>query len=220
MASFDKLQHLAQTASIVTLDKASGLDSLRQNIYDLALHGFMDEVSTLGRMTRVVQAMRSGIEDSTNQASSTDATMEAVCKREAYRGLCAAATEGLTAVGLAHAQLRTFSGRRLPSEFATALRDLCRKYKQQLDQINVGAEWSFRSAITLQQSLWFDKLHDIDEQGSRQESSSAIPWSSLFFQACGYEVKAAKSDADSYLMLLGLITSGALVRIPTAQAMV
>jgi hypothetical protein len=220
MASFMKLQYLAHTASIVTLDKALGLDAVRKNIYDLAMHGFMGEVLTLGRMTRVVQAMRTGIEDSTNQAPSADASMEAVCKREAYRGLCAAATEGLAAVGLAHAQLRTFSGKKLPSEIGATLLDLCQKYKQQLDQINNGADWSFNRAITLQQSLWFDKLQYVDEQSPKQESLSAIPWSSAFFQACGYEVKAAKSDVESYLMLLGLITSGALVRIPTAQALV
>jgi hypothetical protein len=218
MPSFKELQDLAQNASVVTRDNASGLDAVRANIYDLAMHGFLSQVLTLGRLTRVVQALQSGIEDSTNHAPSTDVFIEAIYKREAYRGLCTAATEGLTAAGLAHAQLRRLSGKRLSSKFSIALADLGRKYKQQLDQVNIAADWSSNRAITLQQSLWFDKLLYFDEPSLKQESTSAMPWSSMFFQACGYEEKTAKSHVESSLMLLGLITSGALVRIPTSDA--
>jgi hypothetical protein len=218
MTSFRKLKGLAHTASFFMRDNTSGLDALHVSIYDLAIHGFMSEVLTIARMTRVVVAVRNGIDDSTHQASGANISIQALSQREAYRGLCTAATEGLTAVALAHVELRKFSGNSLSSEFAKALLQISMKYKQQLDLINARADWLSNRRIILKQSHWFDKLLYTQEQDSKKVSLSSMSWSSIFFQACGYEEKSAKSEVDSSLMLLGLITSGTLAGLRTVQA--
>jgi hypothetical protein len=222
MASFKKLQDLVQTARRVARDNATSLDAVHVRIYDLAMHAFMSEVLTLGRMTRVVQAVRNGIEDSANQASDTytsiEASSEAISQREAYRGLCTAANEGLTAAGLAYAELRKFSGTRLSAEFGKTLLPEILEYKQQLDQITIGANWFSNNQIKRLQTHWFDQLLHIEEQGSKQEKMSGLPWIDIFFQSCGYEAKTEKSEVQANLMLLGLITSGALIGLRASQA--
>jgi hypothetical protein len=184
------------------------------------MHAFMSEVLTLGRMTRVVQSVRKGIEDSSNQVSNPDVSSKAMPQREACRGLCTAANEGLTAAGLAYVELRKFSGKILSVEFDNALLKVVLDYKQQLDKINMGADWFSDNQITRLQTHWFDQLLHSENQGSKQEKMSATSWSSKFFESCGYEEKIAKSEAESNLMLLGLLTSGALVGLRNAQTVV
>jgi hypothetical protein len=220
MTSFKKLQYLEQTASVITRENAADSDVVRASIYDLAIRGFMTEVLTLGRMNSVVQAVRNGIEDSINKAPSMDVSIQSLSQRQAYRGLGTAATEGLTATALALAQLRELSRRSFSSEFGAVMQHFCLKYKQQLDQINIGAGWFSSESIALQQKRWLDKLLYSDEQNSKQENMSAIPWSHSFFQECGYEGEAAKSAAKSNLMLLGLTTSGVLAGILASRAAV
>jgi hypothetical protein len=219
MASFKKLQNLTQTARLVARDKASDLDAVHASIYDLAIHGFMSEVLTLGRMTRVVQAVSNGIKDSTNQTPDTNVSNEAMSLREAYRGLCAAATEGLAAAGLAHAEFRKFNGENLSTEFSKALLQEILAYKLQLDQITIEADWPPNNQINHLQVHWFSQFFQhIVEQDSKQEKRSGLHWNYVFFQLCGYEAKTEKSDIQANLMLLGLITSGALTGFRASQA--
>jgi hypothetical protein len=218
MASFKKLQDLTQTARLVAQDNASDLDAVHVSIYDLAMHAFMNEVLTLGRMIRVVQAVRQGIEDSENQTTGADNSTEATFQREAYRGLCKAATEALTAAGLASIELRKFSGENLSAEFGKTLWQAILQYKQQLDQITIEADWLSNNRIKGLQTHWFDQLIYIGQQGSEQEQMSTLPWNDIFFQSCGYKAKTEKSDVQANLMLLGLITSGALIGLRASQA--
>jgi hypothetical protein len=219
MASFKKLQNLTQTARLVARDNVSDLDAMHESIYDLAMHGFMSEVLTLGRMTRVVQAVRNGIEDCTNQTADTNVSNEAMSLHAAYRGLCTAATEGLAAAGFAHAELRKFSGENLSTEFGKALWQEILEYKLQLDQITIEAYWPSNNRISHLQTHWFSQFFQhMGEQDSKQEERSALHWNYVFFQLCGYEVKTEKSDVQANLMLLGLITSGVLTGLRASQA--
>jgi hypothetical protein len=218
MVSFKKLQTLSQTARLVARDNPSDLDAVHVSIYDLVMYAFMNEVLTLGRMISVVQAVRQGIEDSANQAAVADDSTEVLSLREAYRGLCSAATEGLSAAGLAHAALRKLSGENLSAAFGKTLWHGILEYKQQLDQITIEADWLSNNRIKSLQTHWFDQLLRIGQQGSEKEYISTLPWSDIFFQACGYKATTDKSDVQANLMLLGLITSGALTRLRTPQA--
>jgi hypothetical protein len=219
MTSFKKLQDLVQTARLVARDNASGLDAVHVSIYDLAMHAFMSDVLTLARITSVVQAVQNGIEACTSQASDTDASSQAIFEREAYRGLCTAATEGLTAVGLAQAEFCNFSGKRLSPEFSKALWQETIACKQELDQITILADWSENIRITRIQTHWFDQiLQHIEERHPKHGNISAMPWSHLFFQSCGYEAKTEKNDVQATLMLLGLISSGTLIGLQASYA--
>jgi hypothetical protein len=220
MASFIKLQDLAHSTLLAAQKTPSGLDAVHMGIYDLVVHAFTSEVLTLGRMTIVVQSVYKGIADSANQDPSADVSFNGLSQREAYRGLCAAATEGLTAAGLAYAELRKFSGKSLPLEFDNALSKVALDYGQQLGQINIGAAWFSDSRIVRLQTELFDQLLRIDEQDSKREKLTAVPWARKFFLSCGYEGENVKGDIESNLMLLGLITSGILVGLLTAQRVV
>jgi hypothetical protein len=217
MASFKKIQDLAHTAILVARKASSDLDSVHKGIYDLAMHALMSEVLTLRRMTKVVESVRKGIEDISDRASIADDSGKAKSQREACRGLCTAASEGLTAAGLGYVAMRKFSDNSLSVEFYNALLKVVLDYKRQLDQINMVANWSSDSRIMRLQMYWFDQLLHIEKQDLKQENMSAIPWSHVFFQSCGYEEKIAKNDVESNLMLLGLLTSGALVGLLADQ---
>lgn len=219
MVSFKILQNLAQTAGLATRDNALGVDAVHARIYDLAVNAFMSEVLTLGRMTRVVQAVHDGIADSNIPSHDKDVAGEARSQREAYRGLCAAATEGLAAAGLAHAQFCKFSGNHLSVELGNTLSQEILAYKQLLDHITTKTDWHSHSRINLLQEHWFGQLlQPVGKQGAKQANGSAIPWSDVFFQSCGYETKAENSGIQANLMLLGLITSGAFAAIRASQA--
>jgi hypothetical protein len=210
MDSFSKIQNLVQIACLDARGCASKLDVVHVSICDLATHAFVSELLTLKRMTSVLQAVRKGIEDSADHPSNADISGQATPQRQAYRGLCTAANEGLAAAGLAFAEFRKFSGRSVSAEFRQALLQEATELKLQIDQITVGADWVSNAQVTGLQAHWFDQLLQIEERNSKQEQVSTLPWSSVFFQSCGYETRTEKTDAKGNLMLLGLITNGAL----------
>ncbi len=218
MASFKILQDLVQKARLAARDNVTSLDAVHVSIYDLAMHAFMNEVLTLARMTCVVQAVRLGIEDSASQAADAGTSGNARSQCEAYRGLCTAANEGLTAASLAYAELRKFSGQNLSAEFSSTLLQEGLEFKRLLDQITIRANWLSNNRITRLQAHGFDQLLQLEEHGSKQEKVSAIPWSHVFFQSCGYETRFEKPDVQATLMLLGLITSGTLIGLRASQA--
>jgi hypothetical protein len=219
MSSFTKLQNLVQTARLAARENSSGLDDVRASIYDLSIHALMNEVLTLGRLTSLVQAVRNGIEDCTRQASGAVECNQAMFEREAYRGLCTAALEGLTAVGLAGAEFCKLSDGRLSTEFDKALCQAVLECKQQLDQITIEAAWPINDQMSRIQTHWFDQLlQPIAERNFSQKESSAMLWSHTFMQSCGYEAKTEKSDIQANLMLLGLISSGALIGLRASIA--
>jgi hypothetical protein len=219
MASSKNLQYLAHTAQLYARHNASGLDVVHVSIYELAMHALMSEVLTLGRIAGVVLAVRNGIEDCTIPASGADECSQAIFEREAYRGLCTAATEGLTAVGIAQGEFCKLSGKNLSKEFSKTLAQEILECKRQIDQITIAADWPDSNQIKRSQTHWFDHLFQhIEEQNSKQEMTSAMTWSQVFFQSCGYEAKNEKSDAQASLMLLGLISSGALIGLRSSYA--
>jgi hypothetical protein len=163
--------------------------------------------------------VQNGIEACTSQASDTDASSQAIFEREAYRGLCTAATEGLTAVGLAQAEFCKFNDKRLSTEFRQTLWRETIECKQLIDQITIKADWSENDRITRIQTHWFDQiLQHIEERDPKYENISAMPWSHLFFRSCGYEEKTEGNDVQATLMLLGLVSSGALIGLQASHA--
>ncbi len=219
MASSKNLQDLAHTAHLYARHNASGVNVVHVSIYDLAMHAFMSEVLTLGRISSVVLAVRNGIEDCKNQASGTTECSQVMFEREAYRGLCTAATEGLTAVGLAQGEFCKFTGKSLSKEFCKTLVQELMECKLQIDLVTTEADWPDGNRINRIQTHWFDQLFQhIEKENSKQEKTTAVPWSHVFFQSCGYEAKTERSDAQASLMLLGLISSGALIGLRASYA--
>jgi hypothetical protein len=210
MASYAKLQDLEQSVRLFARDSGSGLDAVNVNVYDLAVHAFMSEVLTLERMTRVVQSVRKGIEDSTDHEFTKNTPGDTTFQRQAYRGLCTAANEGLIATGLAFTLFCKLNGNRLSADLEKALLHNGLEFKIQLDQITTNAAWLSINPVTLLQAHWFDQLFHVRKPDSKQGTISAIPWSRSFFQACGYETQTKKNYVEENLMLLGLITSGVL----------
>lgn len=217
MESFNKIQNLVQTACLDARGSASKLDVVHVSICNLATHAFASELLTLRRLTSVLEAVRKGIEDSADHSSTSDISDPAVSQRQAYRGLCTAANEGLAAAGLAYVAYRKLSGQSVSAEFRQALLKETGALKLQIDQITVGAGWVSNTQITGFQAYWLDQFFSIEERSSKQEKMSSVPWSNALLQSCGYETRTENNDAKANLMLLGLITNGALRGLQVAQ---
>ncbi len=221
MASLQKLQNLVQTARATTQEKPQNMDAVRASIYDVAIKAFMKEVLTLNRMRGVIQAVCEGVNDGTataSGASESDGYALSRMQQGAYRGLCAAADEGLTAIGLAYSEYARLSGHSARAGFGSAWLHDVRAFKQQLDQITLGADWASNSAVTGLQSYWFEKLLNPETANTNAEEVSALDWDDRFFQVCGYEAERGKSNAKASLMLLGLLTNGTLLGIRRSYA--
>lgn len=218
MASSRKLQNLVQTARFTTLEKSRDLASVRTSIYDVARNAFMKEVLTLDRMRGVIQAVREGVDDGTVAVPGFDGYALAERQQDAYRGLCTAADEGLTAIGLAYAEYVRFHGHYLPASFGSAWLHEVRELRRQIDQITLGADWTSNSAVTGLQSYWFEHLLKPVATNINAEEMSALRWDDRFFQLCGYDAPRDKSNATANLMLLGLLTNGALLGMHSSQA--
>jgi hypothetical protein len=122
-------------------------------------------------------------------------------------------------VGLAQAEFCKFSSERLSTELSEALWQEALACKQQLDQITIKAQWPADNQINHIQTHFFDQLlQPIEKQSSDPEKISAVPWSHVFFESCGYEARTEKSGVQANLMLLGLISSGALIGLRASHA--
>jgi hypothetical protein len=218
MASLQKLKNIVQTARFATLEKSQDLDAVRASIYEVAINAFMKEVLTLNRMRGVIQAVREGVDDGAVTASGFDGNALPKTLQCAYRGLCAAADEGLTAIGLAYSEYVRLHGHSLPASFGSEWLQEVRGFKRQVDQITLGADWTSNGVVTKLQCYWFEQLLHPVETNINAEEMSALRWDDRFFQVCGYETPRDKNNTKASLMLLGLLTSGALLGMRNFQA--
>jgi hypothetical protein len=217
MDSLRRLLYLVQKTREVAGGNFAGLDVLQSSIYALAMQAFMGEVLTLDRMTAVLQAMQKGIGDSAARSAETDLSRLALAQREAYRGLCRAACEGLSAAGLAYTECMKLNGAVVSADFKKAIAHETRELKQQVDQIINFADWSSNTQITLLQTHCFDQLGNVETSNPKSSTGYELPWSSRFFRLCGYGPTVEKNETQANLMLLGLITNGALTGLHNCQ---
>jgi hypothetical protein len=218
MASLRHLQNIVQTARFTTLEKSPDLDAVRASIYEVAITALMKEVLTLDRMRSVIQAVREGVDDAAGAASGSDGNALLKMQQCAYRGLCTAADECLTAIGLAYSEYVRFHGNSLPVSFGSAWLHEVRGLRQQVDQITLGADWASNSTVVGLQSYWFEQLFMPVKTYINAEEASALRWEDRFFQVCGFETLRGKSNVKASLMLLGLLTSGTLLGMRSSQA--
>jgi hypothetical protein len=218
MASLRQLQNIVQTARFTTLEKSRNLDAVRASIYEVAINAFMKEVLTLNRVRGVIQAVREGVDDGVVTASGSDGNALSKMQQGAYRGLCTAADECLTAIGLAYSEYVRFHGHSLPASFGSAWLHEVRGLRLQVDQITLGADWTSNSAVTGLQSYWFEQLLMPVRTNINAEELSALRWDDRFFQLCGYEAPREKNNSKASLMLLGLLANGTLLGLRSSQA--
>jgi hypothetical protein len=217
MASLRKLLYLVQKTRDAARGNFADVEVLHASIYALAIQAFMSEVLTLRRMTAVLQAMQKGIEDSAARSLETDLSEQALAQRDAYRGLCRAACEGLTAAGLAYAEFIKLNGVTVTAEFKQVIEQEALELMQQFDQVIYSAGWSSNTQIAFLKTHWLDQLGNIEDSNFKGGTASEIPWNSRFFQLCGYEPMIAKNEMQASFMLLGLITNGALAGLQNVQ---
>lgn len=210
MSSIPKLQDIVQTVRCTTQGISPDIDTVRTSIYGVVMHAFMNEVLTLGRMNGVIRAVRKGLDYSKLTASHKAPYSLTLARQGAYRGLCCAADEGLTAVGLAYSDLLKFHGFSLPTDFGKLLLHETLGLKQQLEQVTLCADWNSNEQVTRMQEHWFEQLLIPLRPYPKSQETPVMSWSSRFFQICGYEPSRGKADPQASLMLLGLLTSGVL----------
>jgi hypothetical protein len=220
MSSLRKLQDIAHTARLATQEKSPDVDALHSSIYDVVMRAFMTEVLTLSRMNGVIHAVCKGVEDAAGASSAGAKKYAALtAQREAYRGLCSAAGEGLTAVGLVYTKFFRFHESRMSVELGAALSRETRILRQQLEQVTRSADWLSNSEVTALQAHWFEQLMEPFAPSPAQlERAPALSWEGRFFQTCGYEPSGRPHDVRANLMLLGLLTSGALIVLRASHA--
>jgi hypothetical protein len=210
MSSIHKLQDIVQTVRHTTQDISPDIDAVRTSIYGIVMNAFTSKVLTLNRMNGVIRAVRKGVDDCKLTASQAAPHELTLVRLGAYRGLCSAADEGLTAVGLAYIDLLKFHGFSLPTDFEKFLLHETLGLKQQLEQVTLCAEWNSNGQVTGLQAHWFEQLLIPLKPDSKPQEDSVMPWSARFFKICGYEPSGERSDPHANLMLLGLLTSGVL----------
>jgi hypothetical protein len=217
MSSIYKLQDIVQTVRHTTQDIYPDIDAVRTSIYGVVMLAFKSEVLTLSRMNRVIRAVRKGVDDCKLTASQVASHELTLARLGAYRGLCSAADEGLTAVGLAYTDLLKFHGFSLSTDFGKLLLHETLGLKQQIEQVTLCADWNSNGQVTQLQSHWFGQLLVPLKPDSKPQEAFVMPWSARFFQICGYEPLMGKSDPDASLMLLGLLTNGVLTGLRSDQ---
>lgn len=220
MSSFRKLQDIAQSARLATQEKSPDADALHASIYDVVMRAFMSEVLTLSRMNGVIEAVCKGVDDAAVSAAGARRHAAVLAQREAYRGLCSAAGEGLTAVGLVYTEFFKFHESRMSTELGTALSREALVLRQQLEQVTRSADWYSNRQVTGLQAHWLGQLTEpVVPSSARREHASALSWQGRFFQTCGYEPTGSRPhDVRANLMLLGLLTSGALIVLRASRA--
>jgi hypothetical protein len=218
MVSPTTLHDLAQTACLTTEASFLDFDLLRSNIFNITMQAFLADVLTLERMRSVIQAVCSGVTDNTNAPNGLGADTLVLAHRGAYQGLCSAAGQGLAAAGLAFTQFFKFHGSSLSGEVSGELVRETLALKQQIDQITQYADWRFNSDVTRLQAHGVEQLLLPNSSQTTQTNESSMSWTERFFQEAADQPRHAKSNTNASLMLLGLLTSGALLGLREAQA--
>lgn len=211
MTSFQKLQNLVQITDRATRDNLSDIELTRVSIYEIAMHAFLSEVLTLERMNKIINAIKKGVNSHKATADNSAVSITAVLQQAAYRGLCSAACEGLTAVGLAHTEFMKQNRYGIADDVYKTLLKETLQLKFQMDQITMLSGWQLNLDVTSTQHHWFSQLMKPSTPHLHYDNTPALPWCDHFFELCGYQKISNYKNPSSSLMLLGLFSSGALV---------
>jgi hypothetical protein len=141
----------------------------------------------------------------------------ALARRDAHRGLCRAACEGLTAAGLAYAEFIKLNGAEASADFKKVIGQKTLELKQQFDQIINFSDWRSNTQIAPSQTHWFEQLSNVNTSNFVTYPVSDMPWSCRFLKLCGCESTGGSNQTRANLMLLGLITSGVLAGLQNFQ---
>jgi hypothetical protein len=219
MTSFKTLQEILEASYARPGVSADDFESLRKKIYEISMHGFLQDGLTLARMRSVIHTIYIGVTVRAKGPSNLVDDNVEMAQRSACQGLCNAAGLGLTAAGLAFTQFLKFHGSSVPADIGKALKLEALALKDQIDQVTQSAGWLTNTDIARLQAHSFGQLMlPIGGTDAKQADESAISWSDQFFQNCGYLPRHANSNINASLMLLGLLTSGALLGLREAQA--
>lgn len=217
MASQRKLFDLEQKTCDAARGNFADMEVLYASIYTLAMQAFRNETLTLGRMTVVLQDMHKGIEDT--KSFEMNLSRLALVQRGAYRGLCRAACEGLIAAEMACAEFIKLNGAVVSADFKLAIEQASFGLKHQFDQVISCADWGSNTQISLLQIRWSDQLSRFQTSNFKGRTVVEMSWSQRFFQLCGCEGMAIEQEKETQanLLLLGLITNGALGGVQGSQ---
>ena len=215
MVSLRKLLDLEQKTCDAARGNFADIEVLHASIYALARHAFRSETLTLGRMAVVLQEMQKGIEDT--QSYEANLSRLAQVQIGAYRGLCRAACEGLIAAELACAEFIKLNGVIVSADFKSVIELEALELGHQFDQVINRADCGSNTQINLLQTHWFDRLRKFQTSNFKSNTVSETSWGNRFFQLCGYTSIVKKNEAQANLMLLGLITNGALGGVQNFQ---
>jgi hypothetical protein len=215
MASQRKLFDLEQKTCDAARGNFADMEVLHASIYTLAMQAFRSNILTLSRMTVVLQEMQRGIEDT--RSFETDLSRLAQVQIGAYRGLCRAACEGLIAADLACAEFIKLNGVIVTADFKNAINQEALELGRQFDQVINRADCGSNTQISLLLSHWFDRLNKFQTSNFTSNALSEMPWNDRFFQLCGFSSMVKNNETQANLMLLGLITNGALGGVKNFQ---
>lgn len=220
MSSFHKFQDNTQNMRVLNGNYFSDLEASSVSIYDVAMYAFMSEVLTLGRMNSIINTVKKGIDVHKTMPLELRSPVPVLALVEAYRGLCSASCEGLTAVGLAHTEFIKHHRFSLLDNFYTTFLHEISQLKAQIEQLTILSGWQLNAEVTSLQHHWFSQLLTPLTKNIQPNDLSAVPWCDQFFQICGFEkIKKNNKNLSSSFMLLGLFTSGALLGMRSSHLM-
>jgi hypothetical protein len=218
MISSKTLKSMLERSYSLLSVSPDNFELLRKKIYEISMHALLQDVLTLARMRSVIQTINMGVIESAQASTSLADENAGKAQRSACQGLCSAAGLGLSAAGIAFTQFSKFHGSMLPPEIGQALVLETQALKNQIDQVTRCAGWLTDPEVIRLQAHGFGQLMQPFDTGAKQADESLISWSDRFFQTGGYQPVHAKSNAHASLMLLGLLTSGALIGLLDVQA--
>jgi hypothetical protein len=215
MNRLQNFQNIEQAALSTAKDLLPNLASVQVEVQDLALRAIENEVFVLGKIIKVIQAIRKGLDEGIEIAANGDRVMLMNARREAYRGLCHAVGQALPALGLGYRELLKFHGHTISAEVGKILHDDVDVLKQQIAEIVRSADWLGNTDVTDLHTKWFQELSEQAAPHPKQMPTSTMPWSDRFLRECGYESSVDGNSAQAYLMLLGLFANGVFVGLQT-----
>jgi hypothetical protein len=218
MISSETLQGILKTSYALHSVSPDSFELLRKKIYEISMHAFLQDVLTLSRMRSVIQTVSTGLTENANGSVHLAQDTVQRAQRSAYRGLCSASGLGLTAAGLAFTQFSRFHGVALPSETGKTVVRESLALKDQIDQVTRHADWRTNADVIRLQAHGFGQLMQPIGIYAKLGDESLVSWPDRFYQNCGYAPPLSNSNADASLLLLGLLTSGALIGLREAQA--
>jgi hypothetical protein len=226
MISSKTLQSILETSNAFSDVSPDKFELLRKRIYEISMHAFQHDILTLTRMRSVIHTIHIGVTERAKASPNLINDNVENAQRYACQGLCSSAGIGLTAAGLAYTQFSKFYGPSLHADIGESLMRETLALKEQLDQVTRCAGWLTNTEVIRLQAHGFEQLMQPVVTHAKHVDESCISWPDRFFKNSGYKSlhaksnASAKSNANASLMLLGLLTSGALIGLREAQAAV